>query len=79
MYILHYQQHLEQNKAITCLPVAEPRLDAVIDRTGGGVIGLECIFNVHIEFCYIHCGIFHENAIASVLTVSVNAIKKNNI
>ncbi len=57
----------------------KPRLDAVIDRAGGGVISSECIFNVQIEFCYIHCGTFHENAIASVLTVSVNAVKKNNI
>jgi len=39
---------------------------------------LECISNMHIQFYYIHCGTFHENAIAIVLTVSVNAIKKNN-
>jgi len=63
-----------------CLPVvAEARLDAVIDRPGGGVVGSDCIFNVHIEFCYIHCRAFRENAITSVLTVSVNAINKNSI
>jgi len=43
------------------------------------MIGLEGISNVHIEFWYIHCRRFHENVIASILTVSVNAIKKNNI
>jgi len=56
----------------------EARLDAVIDRPGGGVVGSDCIFKVH-EFCYIHSGAFRENAIASVLTVSVNAINKNSI
>jgi len=27
----------------------------------------------------LHCGTFHENAIARVLTVSINAIKKTKI
>jgi len=46
-------------------------------RRGRDRLGMH--FQNRHEYCYIHCGAFCENAIASVLTVSVNAINKNSI